>query len=80
MGFCEAVFGSHLFEEMRDFSNIPAKGVCPWPKGTYEVYGLVFNISRYPPYFEGDYMVETSYYQNDVLLNGYQMYFTIIKT
>lgn len=80
MGFCDAANGTNFFQEMRENSNVPANGVCPWPKGTYEIYGLSFNISRYPPYFEGKFMVKTSYYQNDVVLNGYQVYFTIIKT
>lgn len=78
--FCDAVQKNDHFDTLRKVSNIPAKEVCPWPKGTYEVYGNSLNLTGLPPYFEGKYMVETNFYKHDELLNGYQIFSTIIKT
>lgn len=78
--FCDAALNDANFDEMRNVSNLPVKGVCPWPKGTYEIYGRNINIDRMPPYFGGDYMVETSFYQNDKQLNGYQLFVTVIES
>ena len=49
-------------------------------KGTYQIYGYNFNFDRLPPYFEGHYMLDSRFYKNNVFLNGYRLYGTIIKT
>ena len=78
--FCDYARNNELFDDMRQVSNLPVKGVCPWPKGTYEIYGYNINIDRMQPYFVGDYMVETSFYENDKQLNGYQLFVTVIES
>ena len=32
INFCDKVNTSPSYEDLRKVSNIPAKGVCPWPK------------------------------------------------
>lgn len=49
-------------------------------KGTYEIYGLNFNFDRMPLYFEVYYMLDTRFYKDGDLLNGYQLYGIIIET
>ncbi|CAO1407363.1 unnamed protein product [Diamesa hyperborea] len=78
--FCDYVRDNENFDDMRQVSNLPVKGVCPWPKGTYEIYGYNINVNRMQPYFEGDYMVETAFYENDKQLNGYQLFVTVIQS
>ena len=80
IAFCDAVQKENQFEFLIKVSNLPAKEVCPWPKGTYEIYGHKFNLTGFPPYFDGKYMVETNFYKNDELVNGYQIFATLIKT
>lgn len=47
--FCLAVKTLASYDELRESSNVPAKDVCPWPKGTYEVYDhKVTKLSRWP--------------------------------
>lgn len=77
--FCIALQNDPNFDDLRQVSNFPAKEVCPWPKGKYEIYGSkVTKLSRWPPSSDGDYMIETRFYKNDELLNGYQVFVTII--
>ncbi|CAO1398162.1 unnamed protein product [Diamesa serratosioi] len=78
--FCDRMKTSPNYEDLRKVSNIPASDVCPWPKGTYEVYGYNLNIDRLPPYFVGHYMFETRFYKDGDFLNGYRLYGTIIET
>lgn len=78
--FCDSVQKKGHFDVLRESSNIPAKEICPWPKGTYQVYDHKFNMTNFPPFFDGKYMVETNFYKNDELLNGFQVFTTIIKT
>lgn len=49
-------------------------------KGTYEIYGYSFNFDRMPPYFEGDYMLDSRFYKHGEFLNGYILYGTVIET
>lgn len=78
--FCFSVKTLASFEELRQASNLPAKEVCPWPKGNYEIFNhKVINSSRWPPSFDGDYMVETRFYKNNELQNGYQVFVTVIN-
>lgn len=68
-----------FYDDVLAVSDLPAKGVCPWPKGDYTIRGNVISFSNVPPYFDGDYMVEGIIKKGDVVVNGYQMFISIVK-
>ena len=68
-----------FYDGLLEVSDLPAKGVCPWPKGTYTIYGSVISVSVIPPYYSGDFMIEAIIkYKNDVV-NGYQILVSILN-
>ena len=77
--FCETAKNTDKFDDLRTSSNLPARDVCPWPKGTYEIYAFSIDLTRLPP-IDGQYMAETTFYKSGELLNGYQVFVTVIKT
>lgn len=78
--FCDFFTNDKLFyEDLLKVSDLPGKGVCPWPKGEYTIRGSVLTFSNVPPFFNGDYMTEGIIKKGDVVVNGYQMYVSILK-
>ncbi|CAO1407339.1 unnamed protein product [Diamesa hyperborea] len=78
--YCDFVRDHASYKDLRKVSNIPEEGVCPWPKGTYEVYGFNVNVDYIPPFFDGDYMLETTIYFNEEKVSVQEMYATIMGT
>ncbi|CAO1407889.1 unnamed protein product [Diamesa hyperborea] len=66
-----------FYDDLLKVSDLPAKGVCPWPKGTYTIRGSVITFRNIPQIFEGDYMLEGVIRKGNVVVNGYQMYVNI---
>ena len=68
-----------FYDDLLAVSDLPAKGVCPWPKGKYTIRGSVLSFGEIPPYFNGDFMVEGIIKKDDVVVNGYQMFISIVN-
>ncbi|CAO1398151.1 unnamed protein product [Diamesa serratosioi] len=76
--YCDFVANHAIYEDLRKVSDIPREGVCPWPKGTYKIYGFNIEVERIPPFFDGDYMLETIIYMNDNEVSLEQLFGTIM--
>ena len=37
------------YNDLLAVSNLPAKDVCPWPKGTYTIQGYAVQFGTVPP-------------------------------
>lgn len=68
-----------FYDSLLTVSNLPAKGVCPWPKGNYTIRGSLLTFNNVPPFFDGDYMVEGVIRKDNVIVNGYQIFANIVK-
>ena len=79
--FCDFFKNEKTFyDNLLTVSDLPAKGVCPWPRGTYTIRGNVISFGIVPPYYSGDFMLEEIIKKNEVVVNGYQMYITIVRS
>ena len=78
--FCDYFIKDKFFyDDLLTVSNLPAKGVCPWPKGNYTVRGNVFVFGEIPPFFDGDFMMEGIIKKDNVVVNGYQIFVNVVK-
>lgn len=78
--YCDFVANDiHFYDQLLEVSDFPAKGVCPWPKGTYTIRGAYFELSNIPPYFDGDLMLEGVIRKDNVVVNGYQLFVNVVK-
>ena len=68
-----------FYDDLLKVSDLPAKGVCPWPRGKYTIRGSVITFETVPPFFNGDYMAEGIIRKGDVVVNGYQMFISVLK-
>lgn len=68
-----------FYDDLLTVSNLPAKGVCPWPKGTYTIRGSAITFSSIPPFFDGEFMVEGIIRKGEEVVNGYQLFISIVK-
>lgn len=67
------------YDDLLLVSNLPAKTVCPWPQGKYTIKGYTVQFGTVPPYFNGDFMVEGIIKKGKVVVNGYQIYASIVR-
>lgn len=65
--------------DLRKVSDIPAAGVCPWKAKIYHIWGYVLDVNKLPDVFDGDYMIELKYYKENVFLNGFQVFGSVMK-
>lgn len=70
---------SVLYDEVLEVSDLPAKGVCPWPKKKFNVNGFSVPLDKIPDTMDGDWMLEWRILDRQKLINGYQFYLTIIR-
>lgn len=78
--FCDYLQKDSLsYDDLVASSDLPDKSICPWPKGTYTISGFQVPMHAIPSHFEGDYMYELRVLLNDEMVNGYQVYLTIIS-
>lgn len=69
-----------VYEEIKAVTNIPNKEDCPWPKGLYNTTeSFRLPTEKTPSFFDGDFMAEARFTQDDEVLNGYQVFFTVIR-
>lgn len=68
-----------FYDAMLEASDIPPKGVCPWPARKYTVHGFRVPTEKVPPFFDGDFMFELKVLHDGELLNGFRAYATIIR-
>lgn len=78
-GFCEAMdVDGKVMETLRQLSNLPGKGDCPFPKGKYHIDKYELNQSQLPPMVPpGKYTLEVQMVQNDKIKGGYKLRVTI---
>ena len=67
-----------FYDDLLAVSDLPAKGVCPWPQGNYTIRGNVVSIDNIPPYFNGDFMAEGIIKKDNVVVNGYQIFVSLV--
>lgn len=80
MDFCEYFKNiSMIYDDLLLSSDLPAKDVCPWPVKTYTISAFRIPVHVIPKHFEGDFMYEVHITLEDELVNGYQVYMTIIS-
>jgi Protein of unknown function (DUF1091) len=78
--FCDYNRKKSLFyDEMKASGNLPAKNVCPWPPGIYELRGVKAPVKKVPWFLEGDHIVELRLTKNSTLMNGFQVFFTVFN-
>ncbi|CAO1364429.1 unnamed protein product [Diamesa tonsa] len=70
--FCQYMDGEKFFfDAVRKVADLPAKGTCPWPKGTYHINNYVMTIENIPPVFSsGEYKLEGVVALDGKLANG----------
>lgn len=77
--FCDYLKNSVLYEDILKVSDLPPIGVCPWPKKKYTMQGFLIPLEKVPELAEGDFMTELRVVRNNELINGYQLFITIIR-
>lgn len=77
--YCHYIEQLPITNDLRKVSDIPAQGVCPWKAKTYHILGFVLDVDKLPDVFEGDYMIELKYYKENVCLNGFQVFGSVMK-
>jgi hypothetical protein len=70
---------SLAYDELLECSDMPAKGVCPWPKGTFKIDKCTIPMHKIPKHFDGEFRCDFEVYKNDQSVGGYQVFFTVTK-
>ena len=68
-----------FYDDLLKVSDLPAKGVCPWPRGKYTIRGSVITFETVPPFFNGDYIFEGIIRKGNVIVNGYKMFISVLR-
>ena len=71
--------GKFFYDDLLAVSDLPAKGVCPWPKGNYTIRGNALTFKHIPPHFNGDYKLEGIIKKNNIVMNGYQIFINFVN-
>ena len=77
--FCEQAKNEKIFyPELRAVSDLPGVETCPWPAGTYHIYGYHPDLSKFPPILkDADYMLEMQLRKGEEVLQGIKLFATI---
>lgn len=61
-------------------TDLPDVDTCPWPAKTYHIYGYHPDLSKVPPFLDtGDYMLECQLLKDEEILNGIQVYASLMN-
>lgn len=79
--FCDFIQSEKmLYPELLLVSDFPPLDTCPWPAGTYTINGYHPDLSKIPPFIESnDYMVKCLVKDGETVLNGMQIYGTVLS-
>jgi hypothetical protein len=79
--FCEFLQSETLlYPEFQITTDLPPVSVCPWPAKTYHLHGYHPDLSKLPPFLDtGDYMLECRILQDEKILNGIQVFASVLK-
>ncbi|CAO1398196.1 unnamed protein product [Diamesa serratosioi] len=70
----------YFYDDLLKHSDLPAKGVCPWPIATYHIHEYLLNIDAFPPVFNGEYRVDIQVMKDEKIVTGYRLFGSIILT
>ncbi|XP_062554886.1 uncharacterized protein LOC134219980 isoform X3 [Armigeres subalbatus] len=79
IGFCESINGDGVvLTKLRQVSNLPPKGTCPYPKGKYYVDKYQLDESQIPPMLPpGQYTLTVQMVLSGQIKGGYKLKVTI---
>ncbi|KXJ77181.1 hypothetical protein RP20_CCG008148 [Aedes albopictus] len=79
VGYCESINNDGvILTKLREVSNIPEKGVCPYPKGVYHIDKYQLDESQIPPMLPpGKYTLMVQMVLNQQIKGGYKLKVTI---
>ncbi|XP_055550652.1 uncharacterized protein LOC129733106 isoform X1 [Wyeomyia smithii] len=81
LNFCDFYAADFsIMDAVREKSNMPPKGACPFPKGQYYIDGYEASLSHLPPLFSaGEYFLRFMISLNDKYVGGGTTIFTITR-
>ncbi|EAT41910.1 AAEL006503-PA [Aedes aegypti] len=79
VGYCESIDNDGvILTKLREVSNIPPKGTCPFPKGEYHIDKYQLDESQIPPMIpHGKYTLMVQMLDNNEIKGGYKLKVTI---
>lgn len=78
---CKFIDGEKLlYPDFQKKTDFPDLGVCPWPARVYHINGWNPDLENLPPIVDtGDYMVECKLLREEEVLQGMQIYGSVLN-
>jgi hypothetical protein len=69
-----------MYPDLQSKTDFPDASVCPWTPRVYKIHGYQPDLEKLPPILDsGDYMVECQLLKDGAMVNGMQVYGSVLN-